>query len=50
MWKYCCEMQANEKKGKRLKETDDRDDGPSDTFNSMLSKVSSSDKNYDHFI
>ena len=39
-WSYLeilWERQANGKNAKRLKEIDDRDDGPSDTFNSMIS-------------
>ena len=35
-WKYCWEMHANAKKARRLKEMDDRDDDPSDTFNSKV--------------
>ena len=38
-WKYCWEVQANVKKAKRLKEIDDRDDGPSDPFHSIGSEV-----------
>ena len=37
-WKYCWEMQANTKKARRLKGMDERDDAPSDTLNSMVSK------------
>ena len=49
-WKYCWEMQANAKKARRLKEMDDRDDDPSDTFNSMVSKDIISDDDLDEFI
>ena len=48
-WKYCWEMQANAKKVRRLKEMDDRDDDPSDTFNSMVSEDIISD-DLDEFI
>ena len=43
-------MQANAKKARRLKEMDDRDDDPSDTFNSMVSEDTISDDNLDLFI
>ena len=36
--KYCSEMQANAKKARTLKEIDDRDDDPLDTFNSMVNE------------
>ena len=36
-------MQVNAKKARRLKEKDDRDDDPSDTFNSMVSEDPTSD-------
>ena len=49
-WKYCWEMHANVKKARRLKEMDDSDDGPSDTFNSMVSEDPISDDNLDGFI
>ena len=49
-WKYCWEMQANAKKARRLKEMDDRDDDPSDTFNSMVSEDIISDDDLDEFI
>ena len=49
-WKYCWEMQANAKKVRRLKEMDDRDDDPSDTFNSMVSEDPMSDDDLDEFI
>ena len=49
-WKYCWEMQANAKKARRLKEMDDRDDDPSDTFNSMGSEDLISDDDLDEFI
>ena len=49
-WKYCWEMQANAKKARRLKEMDDRDDDPSDTFNSMVSEDPISDDDLDGFI
>ena len=49
-WKYCWEMQANAKKARRLKEMDDRDDDPSDTFNSMMSEDIISDDDLDEFI
>ena len=49
-WKYCWEMQANAKKARRLKEMDDRDDDPSDTFNSMVSEDIISDDDLDDFI
>ena len=42
-------MQANTKKEKRLKEMDDRDDDPSDTFNSMVSEDPISDHDLDGF-
>ena len=44
------EMQANAKKARRLKEMDDRDDDPSDTFNSMVSEDIISDDDLDDFI
>ena len=43
-------MQDNVKKAKRLKEIDDRDDGPSDTFNSMISEDQISGEDLDDFI
>ena len=49
-WKYCWEMQANAKKARRLKEMDDRDDDPSDTFSSMASEDPISDDDLDGFI
>ena len=49
-WKYCWEMQANVKKAKRLIEIDDRDNGPSDTFNSMVCEDPISDDDLDDFI
>ena len=49
-WKYCLEMQANAKKARRLKEMDDKDDDPSDTFNSMVSEDIISDDDLDDFI
>ena len=49
-WKYCWEMQANAKKARRLREMDDRDDDPSDTFNSMVSEDIISDDDLDDFI
>ena len=49
-WKYCWDMQANAKKARRLKEMDDRDDDPSDTFNSLVSDVIISDDDHDEFI
>ena len=49
-WKYCWEMQANAKKARRLKEMDDRDDDPSDTFNSMVSEDIISDDDINDFI
>ena len=49
-WKYCWEMQANAKKARRLGEMDDRDDDPSDTFNSMVSEDIISDDDLDDFI
>ena len=49
-WKYCWEMQANAKKARRLKEMDDRDDDPSNTFNFMLSEYPISDDDLDGFI
>ena len=49
-WKYCWEMQANAKKARRLEEMDDRDDDPSDTFNSMVSEDIISDDDLDEFI
>ena len=49
-WKYCWEMQANAKKARRFKEMDDRDDDPSDTFNSMVSEDIISDDVLDEFI
>ena len=49
-WKYCWEMQANAKKARRLKEMDDRDDNPSDTFNSMVSEDPISDDDHNDFI
>ena len=49
-WKYCWEMQANAKKARRLKEMDDRDDEPSDTFKSMVSEDIISDDDHDGFI
>ena len=48
--KYCWEMQANAKKARRLKEMDDRDDDPSDTFNCMVSEDIISDDDLDDFI
>ena len=49
-WKYCWEMQADAKKARRLKEMDDRDDDPSDTFDSMVSEDIISDDDLDDFI
>ena len=49
-WKYCWEMQANTKKASRLKEMNDRDDNPSDTFNSMVTENIISDGGLDGFI
>ena len=43
-------MQANAKKARRLKVMDDRDDNPSDTFNSMMSEDPISDDDLDEFI
>ena len=43
-------MQANAKKGRRLKEKYDRDDDPSDTFNSMVNEDQNSDDDLDGFI
>ena len=43
-------MQANTKKARRLKEMDDRDDDPSDTFNSMESEEPISYDDLDGFI
>ena len=43
-------MQANVKKTKRFKEIDDRDDGPSDTFNSVVNEDSNSGEELDDFI
>ena len=43
-------MQANAKKARRLKGGDDRDDDPSDIFNSMLSEDPISDDDLDVFI
>ena len=45
-WKYCWKMQANAKKARRLKEMDDRDDDPTDTFNSMVSEDPISDDDH----
>ena len=42
-------MQANVKKVRRLKEMDDRDEDPSDTFNSMVSEDLISDDDLDGF-
>ena len=47
--KYCWEVQANAKKARRLKEMDDRDDDPSDTFNSTVSEDIISDDDLDGF-
>ena len=41
---------VNVKKARRLKEMDDRDDDPSDTFNSMVSEDPISDDDLDGFI
>ena len=49
-WKYCWEMQANAKNARRLKEMDDKDDDPSDTFNSLVSEDLISDDDLDGFI
>ena len=49
-WKYCWEMQANAKKARRLKEMDDRNDDPSDTFNSLVSEDPIFDDDLDGFI
>ena len=49
-WKHCWEMQASAKKARRLKEMDDSDDDPSDTFNSMMSEDPISDDDLDGFI
>ena len=49
-WKYCWEMKANAKKAKKLKEMDDREDDPSDTFNSMVSEEPISDDDLEGFI
>ena len=49
-WKYCWEIQATAKKARRLKEMDDRDDDPSDTFNSLMSEDLISDDDLDEFI
>ena len=49
-WKYCWETQANAKKARRLKVMDDRDDDPSDTFNSMVSEDPISDDDLEGFI
>ena len=49
-WKCCWENQANAKKARRLKGMDDRDDDPSDTFNSMVSDDPISDDDLDGFI
>ena len=43
-------MQANAKKARRLKEIGNRDDDPSDTFNSMVSEDPISDDALDGFI
>ena len=43
-------MQANAKKERGLKEVDDRDDDPSDTFNTMVSEDPISDDDLDSFI
>ena len=43
-------MQANEKKASRLKEMDNRDDDPSDTFNSMVNEDPNSDDYLNRFI
>ena len=43
-------MQANTKKARRLKEMNDRDDNPSDTFNSMVTEDIISDGALDGFI
>ena len=43
-------MQANAKKARRLEEMDDRDDDPSDTFNSIVSEDIISDDDLDDFI
>ena len=43
-------MQANEKKARRLKEMDDRDNDPSDTFNSMVGEDPISGDDLDGFI
>ena len=50
IWKYCWEMQANVKKAKRLTEIDDRDNEPSDKFNSRVSEDPNSDDDCDDFI
>ena len=49
-WKYCWEMEANAKKARRFKEIDDRDDDPSNTFNSMVSEDPISDDDFDGLI
>ena len=43
-------MQANAKKPRRLKGTDDRGDDPSDTFNSMVNEDPNSENDLDGFI
>ena len=43
-------MQANAKKAIKLKEMDDRDDDPSDTFSSMVSEDPISGNDLDGFI
>ena len=43
-------MQANTKKVRRLKEMNDRDDNPSDTFNSTVTEDIISDGALDGFI
>ena len=48
--KYCWAKQPNVKKAKRHKDIDDRDNGPPDTFNFMVSKDPISDKDLDDFI
>ena len=48
-WKYCWDIQANAKKVRSIKEMDHRDDDPSDTFNSMVSKDPISDDDLECF-
>ena len=43
-------MQASAKKARQLKDMNDRDDDPSDTFNSILKEDQISDDDLDGFI